>query len=92
MSDKESHGADKIKVDDLLTYLKQNDKALRASILEGTYRLSPVRKVEMPKPDGGKRLLGIPTVIDRMVQQANAQILSPIFENIFFRQQLWIQT
>lgn len=82
-SNRGSHGVDGMKVDELLPYLKQNGETLKASILEGTYRPSPVRRVEIPKPDGGKRLLGIPTVIDRMVQQATAQILIPIFENIF---------
>lgn len=83
VSNKGSHGVDGMKVDELLPYLKQNGESLKASILEGTYRPSPVRRVEIPKPDGGKRLLGIPTAIDRMIQQATAQILIPIFENIF---------
>ena len=83
VANKGSHGVDGMRVDELLSYLKQNGETLKASILEGTYRPSPVRRVEIPKPDGGKRLLGIPTVVDRMIQQAAAQILSPIFENIF---------
>jgi RNA-directed DNA polymerase len=70
VSNKGSHGVDGMKVDELLPYLKQNGESLKASILEGTYRPSPVRRVEIPKPDGGKRLLGIPTAIDRMIQQA----------------------
>lgn len=82
-SNKGSHGVDGMKVDELLSYLKQHGKTLIASILEGTYRPKPVRRVEIPKPDGGIRLLGIPTVVDRMVQQAFAQLLAPIFEKTF---------
>jgi group II intron reverse transcriptase/maturase len=82
-SNKGSHGVDGMKVDELLSYLKQHGKALIASILEGTYRPKPVRRVEIEKPEGGIRLLGIPTVVDRMVQQAVAQVLTPIFEKTF---------
>lgn len=82
-SNKGSHGVDRMKVDELLPYLKQNGKFLITSILEGTYRPKPVRRVEIPKPDGGVRLLGIPTVVDRIVQQAVAQVLTPIFEKTF---------
>lgn len=82
-ANKGSHGVDGMKVDELPQYLKQNVGTLKESILEGTYRPMPVRRVEIPKPDGGIRLLGIPTVVDRMIQQAIAQILSPIFEKTF---------
>ena len=82
-ANKGSHGVDGMKVDELLQYLKQNGNQIRQSILGGTYRPSPVRRVEIPKPDGGKRLLGIPTVLDRVIQQAIAQILSPIYEEKF---------
>lgn len=78
-----SHGADGMKVDELLPYLKQHGENLKQSILEGKYRPQPVRRVEIPKPDGGIRLLGIPTAIDRMIQQAIAQVLSPVFEKEF---------
>jgi len=80
-----SHGVDGMKVDELLPYLKQHGENLKQSILEGKYRPQPVRRVEIPKPDGGIRLLGIPTAIDRMIQQAIAQVLSPIFEKEFSR-------
>ena len=55
----------------------------REQIKTGQYQLQPVRRVEIPKPDGGKRLLGIPTVTDRFVQQAIAQVLTPIFDPDF---------
>ncbi len=78
-----SHGVDGMKVDELLPYLKQHGESLKQSLLEGKYRPQPVRRVEIPKPDGGKRLLGIPTAVDRMIQHAIAQVLSPIFEKEF---------
>jgi group II intron reverse transcriptase/maturase len=79
-SNKGSHGVDGMAVGELLSYLKQNGELIRQAVLEGTYCPSPVRRVEIPKPDGGIRLLGIPTVLDRVIQQAIAQVLSPIFE------------
>lgn len=82
-ANKGSHGVDGMAVDELLQHLKQNGEELRQSILKGVYAPKPVRRVEIPKPDGGKRLLGIPTVIDRVIQQAIAQILSPIYEREF---------
>ena len=82
-ANKGSHGVDGMTVDELLQYLKQNGEEIKQSILNGTYRPKPVRRVEIPKPDGGVRLLGIPTVVDRVIQQAIAQVLSPIFEKEF---------
>lgn len=79
-ANKGSYGVDGMTVDELLQFLKQNGNQIRQSILEGNYKPQPVRRVEIPKPDGGKRLLGIPTVVDRVIQQAIAQVLSPIFE------------
>lgn len=78
-----SHGIDKMGVDELLTYFKENGDQLKQSILEERYKPVPVRRVEIPKSDGKKRPLGIPTVVDRVVQQAIAQVLSPIFETKF---------
>lgn len=80
---KGSHGVDGMRVTELLPYLKQNGNQIRQSILEGTYNPQPVRRVEIPKSSGGKRLLGIPTVVDRVIQQAIAQVLSPIYERQF---------
>ena len=78
-----SHGVDGMKVEALLPYLKQTGESLRQQLVEGRYQPQPVRRVEIPKPDGGVRQLGIPTVVDRMIQQAIAQVLSPIFEKEF---------
>ena len=63
--------------------LKENGASLRQSLLEGSYKPNPVRRVEIPKPDGKKRPLGIPTAVDRVIQQAIAQVLNPIFEKKF---------
>ncbi|OPX44625.1 group II intron-encoded protein LtrA [Ruminiclostridium hungatei] len=82
-SNKGKHGIDGMTVDELLPFLKENGDQIRQAIMEGTYSPKPVRRVEIPKPDGGKRLLGIPTVLDRVIQQATAQVLSPIYERQF---------
>jgi len=82
-ANKGSHGIDGMKVDELLQYLKENGDSLRQSILDGSYKPNPVRRVEIPKQDGKKRPLGIPTAVDRMIQQAIAQVLIPIFEEKF---------
>ena len=78
-----SHGVDGMTVNELLQYLKEKGKTIIQEILEGIYVPSPVRKVEIPKPDGGKGQLGIPTVVDRVIQQAIAQKLSPKYEKQF---------
>ena len=62
-------------VGELPGYLKEHWPAIRDQLLSGTYRPQAVRRVEIPKPDGGVRQLGIPTVLDRMVQQAVMQVL-----------------
>lgn len=80
---KGSHGIDGLTIDELQSYLEENGVKLQQSLLDGTYEPLPVRRVEIPKDNGKKRQLGIPTVIDRVVQQAIAQVLSPIFENTF---------
>ncbi|MBT9141559.1 MAG: Group II intron-encoded protein LtrA [Dehalococcoidia bacterium] len=76
-------GIDGMTVDEMLPYLKEHKEELLASIRSGRYKPQPVRRVEIPKPDGGIRLLGVPTVIDRMIQQALVQVLQPIFEPTF---------
>jgi RNA-directed DNA polymerase len=71
-------------VDELLTYLKDNKEQLLQKIRDGKYNPNPVRRVEIPKEEKGKvRKLGIPTVVDRVIQQAITQVLSPIFEGQF---------
>jgi len=82
-SNKGAGGIDKMGVDELLPYLKENNKLLLQSIKDGKYRPNPVRRVEIPKDNGKMRNLGIPTVVDRVIQQAIAQTLSPIFEEQF---------
>lgn len=82
-ANKGSHGIDGMKVDELLRFLKDNGETLRQSILDGKYRPTPVRRVEIPKENGKKRNLGIPTVVDRVIQQAIAQVLTPIYEKQF---------
>ena len=78
-----SAGIDNMKVEDMLKYLKENKVKLLETLKDGSYKPKPVKRVEIPKPNGGKRLLGIPTVIDRMIQQSIVQIISPIFEKTF---------
>jgi RNA-directed DNA polymerase len=69
-SNKGSAGIDGMTVGELPGYLKEHWPAIREQLLAGTYRPQPVKRVEIPKPDGGVRQLGIPTVLDRVVQQA----------------------
>lgn len=76
-------GADNMQVDELRPYLKEHWENIKQELLEGTYKPSPVRRVEIPKSDGGVRLLGIPTVLDRFIQQAIQQVLTPLFEPMF---------
>lgn len=76
-------GVDGMAVDDLLAYLREHKESFLESLRIGTYRPQPVRRVEIPKVDGGIRLLGVPTVLDRMMQQAISQVLCPIFEGEF---------
>lgn len=76
-------GVDGMKVEDLLQYLKENGEEIRQTIKDGKYRPKPVRRVEIPKENGRKRKLGIPTAADRVIQQAIAQVLTPIYEPQF---------
>lgn len=75
-----SAGIDGMKTEELLPNLKEHGTVLIDDLLTGRYRPQAVKRVEIPKPDGGKRGLGIPTAIDRMIQQAISQILTPIFD------------
>lgn len=82
-NNKGSAGIDKMEVESLKDYLVANKDMLTSSILHGKFRPNPVRRVAISKEDGKKRKLGIPTVVDRVVQQAIAQVLSPIYEKQF---------
>lgn len=78
-----SGGVDKMETEDLLPYLKAHKDFLIDSIMDGSYHPNPVRRVEIPKDNGKTRQLGIPTVVDRLIQQAISQVLSPIYEREF---------
>src|SRR5215217_835372 len=80
---KGSPGIDRMTVDDLLAYLRENWERIRAELLGGSYRPTAVKRQEIPKSGGGVRQLGIPTVLDRFVQQAILQVLQPIFDPTF---------
>lgn len=82
-SNKGSPGVDGMKTTQLRGYLKRHWKKIKAALLEGAHKPFPVRRVEIPKPDGGIRQLGIPTVLDRLIQQAMAQVLSKIWDHTF---------
>ena len=73
-------GIDRMSTDRLADHVRQHWDTIRAKLLAGTYVPSPVKRVEIPKPGGGVRLLGIPTVVDRWIQQMLLQVLSPIFD------------
>lgn len=83
VDNKGSHGVDGMKVYELKSFLKANWLQIREEISNGEYRPMPVRRVEIPKPSGGTRLLGIPTVLDRFIQQAIAQELNNIYDEKF---------
>jgi len=80
---KGSAGIDGMTVEQLPAYLKQHWPAIRQQLLSGTYKPEPVKRVEIPKPDGGMRKLGIPTVLDRFIQQAVMQVLQRIWDGTF---------
>lgn len=83
-SNKGAGGIDGMNVDELLTFLRDNQKQLVQKLKEGKYKPNPVRRVEIPKETKGEiRKLGVPTVVDRVFQQAIAQVLSPIYEEQF---------
>jgi RNA-directed DNA polymerase len=79
-------GIDGITVDELKAHCQQHWPRIREELLGGKYRPQAVRQVEIPKPNGGTRILGIPTVMDRLIQQAIHQVLQPIFEPTFSHQ------
>lgn len=82
-ANKGAPGIDGMTVEEALPWLREHREELLESIRTGKYKPQPVRRKEIPKPDGGVRKLGIPTVIDRIIQQAIAQQLTPIYEPLF---------
>lgn len=78
-----SPGVDEMTIGEAKPHLKEHGRELVETILAGNYKPSPVKRVEIPKPSGGRRQLGIPTVIDRMIQQAIVQVINPYFEEVF---------
>lgn len=83
VKNKGSHGIDGMQVDALRPYLMEHGRRIVETILKGSYKPNPVKRVFIPKPDGGERALGIPTVVDRVIQQAISQVLSEIYEDKF---------
>ena len=79
-ANKEAPGIDRMTVEEASQWLKEHNHELTERIRKGHYTPSPVRREEIPKPDGGMQKLGIPTVIDRIIQQAMTQQLTPIYE------------
>src|SRR6266852_5777924 len=80
LANKGAAGIDRMRVEQLQPYLKEHWPRIREDLLAGKYRPAPVRGFEIPKPGGGMRLLGIPTVLDRLIQQAMHQVLMPLFD------------
>ena len=80
---KGAEGVDGMSIEEANNYLRQHKEEIKAAIRQRNYQPQPVKRVEIPKPSGGVRLLGIPTVIDRVIQQAIAQVLTPIFDDHF---------
>lgn len=83
ISNKGAPGVDEMTTEDLKAYLQTNWMRVKEELLTGRYKPKPVKQVEIPKPDGGVRKLGIPTVMDRLIQQAIHQVLNPIFDPDF---------
>ena len=82
-SNRGAAGVDGMPVAELRPWLKDHWPEVRRALDEGTYQPAPVRRVTIPKPDGGERELGVPTVLDRLIQQAIAQTLTPVFDPHF---------
>jgi RNA-directed DNA polymerase len=83
IENKGAAGVDQLTVSELKDHLQRHWPRIRARLLTGDYQPAPVRRVDIPKPQGGVRTLGIPTVVDRLIQQALHQVLQPIFEPTF---------
>ena len=82
-ANKGAGGVDGVTVEELGDYIKENWNSIREQIRKRTYKPQPVKRVEIPKPNGGVRNLGIPTVMDRVIQQGIVQVISPMCEPLF---------
>ena len=82
-SNKGAAGVDGMTVDELPEWLKTHWDLIKTKLLDGSYQPRAVKRVDIPKPDGGMRMLGVPTVLDRLIQQAITQVLTPIFDPHF---------
>lgn len=82
-ANKGAPGIDGMTIEEFPRFIRKHWDSIQAKLRAGSYRPSPVKRIEIPKPDGTKRPLGIPTVLDRVIQQAIAQVLTPIFEPTF---------
>lgn len=80
---KGSCGVDGMQVEQVAEYLREDWPRIRRELLTGTYKPSVLRRVEIPKASGGTRKLGIPTVVDRVIQQAVLQVLQPLYDRMF---------
>ena len=83
MKNRGAPGVDGMRCEDLKAWLQANWACVKQDLLAGRYRPQPVRRVDIPKPQGGVRTLGVPTVVDRLIQQALHQVMQPIFEPTF---------
>jgi RNA-directed DNA polymerase len=79
-ANKGAPGIDGMRIEEFIGFAREDWPAIRQALRDGTYPPQPVRRVSIPKPSGGERLLGIPTVLDRVIQQAIAQVLGPLFD------------
>ena len=82
-ANKGAPGIDGMTIDDFPAFARQHWERIRSQLSEGTYAPAPVRRVFIPKPDGSQRPLGVPTVLDRVIQQAIAQVLTPLYDGDF---------
>ena len=82
-ANKGAPGIDGMTIDDFPAFAREHWERIRSQLREGTYHPAPVRRVFIPKPDGSQRPLGVPTVLDRVIQQAIAQVLTPLYDGAF---------
>ncbi|MDP1465438.1 reverse transcriptase domain-containing protein, partial [Klebsiella pneumoniae] len=83
MRNRGAPGIDGLRCEDLKGWLQSHWQSVKAALLDGTYLPRAVRRVDIPKPQGGVRTLGVPTVVDRLIQQALHQVMQPLFEPTF---------